>query len=238
MLLALAACSKNPVEKSNLPPVITRLTALPTLIEQGGQAEVQCEASDPEGHSLKYEWRAPVGQIIGAGTKVIWQMPDPLSEYPVTSYYPILCTVDDGRGGRDSSRIQVAVASHRIAFEDAFSPDVHSCLQGFGRGVKAFRTQQEWLDFWNNYGLNCENHGWQPEFDFSQSMVIGVFFGSVTCLAYSSSIRSVFIFDDTLYVRIGERARSGSCFAEYYASHLIKTARLEYPIKFIGNVPR
>ena len=71
----------------NNPPVIKDLIVTPRVpkylkeyaggyrIFRGVSCEIECIASDPEGHELSYEWSADDGDISGEGSAIIWKAP-------------------------------------------------------------------------------------------------------------------------------------------------------------------
>jgi len=67
-------------------------------------------AADPDGDPLTYSWTASGGTVKPVnedGSEGLWTAPD------VTGSYQVTCTVDDGKGGTDSSALELVVASPR-----------------------------------------------------------------------------------------------------------------------------
>jgi len=88
---------------ANRPPVISSMTASADRAFPGGSVTIICQAEDPDGHAITYEWSASGGHIEGAGEEVTWTAPDPLGEYSVT------VVVSDEYGGLDTRTLQISV---------------------------------------------------------------------------------------------------------------------------------
>ena len=92
------------VPLSNQSPEILSLTASPESLDVGENSTITCDASDPDGDALTYDWSAPDGGTIsGSGSSVIWTAPG------TAGLYPVICTVSDGRGGSDEASISIEV---------------------------------------------------------------------------------------------------------------------------------
>jgi len=59
----------------NEPPVVASLTAVPSQLLPGESATLTCDAYDPEGQAIEYEWLGPSGYIEGTGPVVTWTAP-------------------------------------------------------------------------------------------------------------------------------------------------------------------
>jgi hypothetical protein len=68
----------------NLRPVIASLEAEAPWTDPLGSLQVTCNASDPEGGELSYEWTATGGNITGIGAEVIWTAPEEVGMYDIT----------------------------------------------------------------------------------------------------------------------------------------------------------
>jgi hypothetical protein len=64
-----------PVKPVNQKPVVTAIRG-PAEIVPGGQGEFSCEAFDPDGDIVSYEWSATQGEFKGTGAKVQFMAPD------------------------------------------------------------------------------------------------------------------------------------------------------------------
>ena len=82
--------------RANNPPTINSLVANPDWITPSGSLQVTCNATDPDGDMLSYEWTTDGGKISGAGAAVNWAAPKGVGTYNIT------VVVDDGYGGEDT----------------------------------------------------------------------------------------------------------------------------------------
>ncbi|HTR98679.1 MAG TPA: LamG-like jellyroll fold domain-containing protein [Bacteroidota bacterium] len=91
------------------PPAIQRLIALPRKVALGATSVVSARVSNPDSSALTYAWSASAGSITGSGSAVTWHAPgSPGND-------TLRCTVDDGRGGRDSSALALEVRDLSVA---------------------------------------------------------------------------------------------------------------------------
>jgi hypothetical protein len=109
----LFAChDANPVKPVNHNPVIQSLTVFPEVVGPLDSLVAFCDASDPDGDSLVYDWYTnPVITIKGAEypsyalfnthvNSAVFYTPDPrLMTGPVDTAY-VACAVRDGKGGQ------------------------------------------------------------------------------------------------------------------------------------------
>jgi hypothetical protein len=79
--------------RTNIPPSIERLNALPRKLQLGGSSSVFCAAFDPDGDTLAYTWSSSSGSVSGAGSSVAWTAP------AIAGNYYVRCRVQDGFGG-------------------------------------------------------------------------------------------------------------------------------------------
>jgi predicted Ser/Thr protein kinase len=84
-------------------PVVQRVYADVGSVEEGKTVAIHCEASDPDGDSLQYNWSATGGQVSGSGSSVTYMA----SVSPGS--YAISVAVMDGRGGSASDSITLQV---------------------------------------------------------------------------------------------------------------------------------
>ena len=87
----------------NHSPIIERLTAERSVVNEGESTPIECVASDPDEDELSYLWAATGGDISGEGSAIIWTAPDTCESYVVT------VTVIDVRGGEASKELNVRV---------------------------------------------------------------------------------------------------------------------------------
>jgi hypothetical protein len=89
---------------TNRPPVITSLEAQPEKVIPLESCQITCNATDPNGDALSYEWTATGGNIIGTGAVVNWTAPREVGTYNVT------VIVKDGYSGQDTRFVSLIVA--------------------------------------------------------------------------------------------------------------------------------
>ena len=95
----------------NNPPLMEPLTTDCPRVRKAGTATITCEASDPDGDELTYEWSAERGNISGEGATVSWVGPNEYGTFYIT------VTVTDGRGGEVSGEIDIIVCACGSACE-------------------------------------------------------------------------------------------------------------------------
>jgi len=93
----------NVVAAINQPPQILKITALPRKIDLDSVSVISCQATDPEGDSLAYQWSSSQGQISGNDTSIRWTAPS------IAGNYMVFCLVSDGHGNSvlDSLSLEV-----------------------------------------------------------------------------------------------------------------------------------
>jgi hypothetical protein len=85
--------------RANNPPYISSLVADADWTTPSGSLQVTCNATDPDGDELSYEWSASGGSITGTDAAVNWIAPEEIGMYGIT------VVVDDGRGGNATRTI-------------------------------------------------------------------------------------------------------------------------------------
>ena len=88
----------------NRPPTITSLIADEGWVTPSGSCRIECNAEDPDGDELSYEWSANGGDISGTGLAVTWTAPDRVG------LCNIIVVVSDGYGGQDTRSLAISVA--------------------------------------------------------------------------------------------------------------------------------
>jgi hypothetical protein len=88
----------------NRPPIITSLVADAAWTTPSGNLQVTCNATDPDGDELGYEWTTDGGNISGTGAAVNWTAPQEAGAYNLT------VVVTDGWGGEDTKFVTLSVA--------------------------------------------------------------------------------------------------------------------------------
>jgi hypothetical protein len=90
---------------ANRPPEIASLTADAAWVTPSGSLQVTCNASDPDGHVLSYEWTATGGNITGTDATANWTGPEEVDMYDIT------VVVTDGYGGSATRKLPVSVVT-------------------------------------------------------------------------------------------------------------------------------
>jgi hypothetical protein len=91
---------------ANHRPSITSLAAEPEGVLPLEKCQIVCNATDPDGDELSYNWLASGGNITGTGESVNWTAPRSEGSYNV------IVTVTDGRGGEDTDQITITVRAN------------------------------------------------------------------------------------------------------------------------------
>ena len=89
------------------PPVITSLVAAADWITPSGSVQVTCNATDPDGDELTYEWTAIAGNISGTGAVVNWTAPQEAGIYDIT------VVVRDSHGDSVTDSLHISVATEQ-----------------------------------------------------------------------------------------------------------------------------
>ena len=92
------------VVASDMPPVVSSITADPMTVSPNAASIVRCNAYDPEGSNLAYAWTATGGTLSGSGSAVVWTAPSQAGQYTLK------CSVSEASGGTDSRSVIVAVS--------------------------------------------------------------------------------------------------------------------------------
>jgi len=90
--------------KNNHPPDIISLVADSDWLTPSAFCRIQCNAEDPDGDELSYEWSVRRGDISGTGSAVTWTAPDRVGLCDIT------VVVTDGYGGEDRRSLSISVA--------------------------------------------------------------------------------------------------------------------------------
>ncbi|TEU16459.1 MAG: hypothetical protein E3J25_02845, partial [Anaerolineales bacterium] len=64
--------------KGNDPPVIASLKARVEWLTPSNCCRIDCDAEDPDGDELSYQWSMEGGRVFGVGPVVMWVAPDML----------------------------------------------------------------------------------------------------------------------------------------------------------------
>jgi len=123
--------------RANTPPTITSLIADAAWTLPSGSLNVTCDASDPDGDELSYEWTASGGDISGTGSEVIWTAPEEVDIYHVT------VVVTDGHGSSATDSLSISVASEQPPVIEALLVTAKHCyLKTYSWGYKVGKQQK------------------------------------------------------------------------------------------------
>jgi len=90
----------------NHPPTITGLIADADWVSPSSSRQVKCDAEDPDGDEISYEWTASGGELSGSGALVNWTAPG------AVGLYDIQVVVTDVYGAEDTRSLTVSVAPY------------------------------------------------------------------------------------------------------------------------------
>jgi len=128
----------------NKPPEIDSLTADAVWTLRSGNLQVICDASDPDGDELSYEWAATGGNISGTGPEVTWTAPQELGIYDIT------IVVKDGHGREDTRSVSLSVTlGTPPTIEDLIVTADHKYLKENGTGYD-YKVGKE-----QKYNIKC-----------------------------------------------------------------------------------
>jgi len=124
------------IAKDNHPPTIISLIADAEWVTLSSSCRIECQAEDPDGDELSYEWSAAGGDISGTGPVVIWTAPETVGLYSIT------VVVADGYGGEDTRTLTVSVSPNPPpVIEDLIvTPKGHEYLKEYSGGYKVGRA--------------------------------------------------------------------------------------------------
>ena len=110
----LTSCNENSTKVENNDPILKSLRAFPSIVNSGDSVIVICEAVDPDGDTLFYDWFTDSRlKIQGAGsdyfylyntrenTRIVY--PTKKKDEPTDTAW-ISCSVRDGIGGQSLSK--------------------------------------------------------------------------------------------------------------------------------------
>jgi len=126
---------------NGLRPVITSLEAEAEWTAPLDSLQVTCNASDPDGDELSYEWSTTGGNITGTGSEVIWTAPEELGMYDIT------VVVEDGQGRKDTESI-VLIASNGPPpiIEDLIVTAEHQYLKETTTGYTVLKMMEYYIE--------------------------------------------------------------------------------------------
>jgi len=129
VLLNASSCDDNPIDSKpeNRSPVIFSLTVFPEVVNPNDSLVVICNAIDPDGDTLVYDWYT-VGVVKIKGLPLwdccalynsyensqIFYAPDGMYVSAPQDTFRIQCTARDGKGGGDVQSVLLVVEKDTI----------------------------------------------------------------------------------------------------------------------------
>ena len=130
--------------RANRPPTIASLVADADWTTPSGSISVTCDASDPDGDELSYEWSTTGGDISGTGAVVNWAAPEEVGIYHIT------VVAKDGHGREDTKSVILSVATGTPpTIEDLIVTAEHKYLKENGTGYD-YKVGKE-----KEYNIEC-----------------------------------------------------------------------------------
>jgi hypothetical protein len=103
------------------PPVITSLVADRDWIAPLDSVQVTCNATDPDGDELTYEWTATAGNISGTGSVANWTAPQEVGICDIT------VVVRDSHGDSVMDSLHISVATEQPPLIETLSVTAEHC---------------------------------------------------------------------------------------------------------------
>lgn len=159
--------------RSNSPPTISNLIADAAWTLPSGSIQVTCNATDPDGDGLSYEWSATGGNITGTGLEVIWTAPQEVGVYNIT------VVVTDSYGGSDTGTFPVSVVTGQPpVIEELLITADHCYLKKYSGGYYVGREQM--------YAIECVAADTNLELFYEWSCTGGVLSGEGPLVAWTA----------------------------------------------------
>jgi predicted secreted protein len=180
--------------RANTPPIITGLAASAAWTSPSGSLQMACNASDPDGDNLSYEWTVAGGKVSGAGEAVNWIAPKAVGAYNVT------VVVKDGHGGKDTRTIVLCVdRSTPPTIENiVVTPKGHIYLR---KGTAAGSDYDVWIN--KEYDIECVASNTSGELSYDWSCTAGGISGEGSTITWTAPNQTsvtttvaVIVFDD------------------------------------------
>jgi Bacterial Ig domain len=123
--------------RRNNAPAINSLVASSAWALPSGSLNVTCDASDPDGDELSYEWTASGGNISGTGADVGWAAPQQVGVYNIT------VVVRDGHGTSATRILGITVATEQPPTIDQLLVTAEHCyLKTYPWGYKVGKAHE------------------------------------------------------------------------------------------------
>ena len=128
------------IVRANTSPSINSLVADADWTTPSGSLQMACNATDPDGDELSYEWTATEGDISGMGAVANWTAPEEIGIYHVT------VVVTDDHGSSDTRILPTIVATGQppiiealLVTKDRYG---HCYLKTYSWGYKVGKAQK------------------------------------------------------------------------------------------------
>jgi hypothetical protein len=123
--------------RANSAPTIGTFVADADWTLPSGTLQVTCNATDPDGDQLSYEWSATGGDISGTGAVVGWNAPQEVGVYYITA------VVKDGHGSSAAYSLPISVATEQPPIIEALLVTADHCyLKTYSWGYKVGKIQE------------------------------------------------------------------------------------------------
>jgi predicted secreted protein len=124
------------VRRNNV-PTINNLSASPAWAQPSGSLNLTCDATDPDGDELSYEWTASGGNFSGTGPAVSWAAPQEVGVYNIT------VVVRDGHGTSATRILGITVATEQPPTIDQLLVTAEHCyLKTYSWGYKVGKAHE------------------------------------------------------------------------------------------------
>jgi len=122
---------------ANRQPIIISLEAEAEWILPSRSLQVTCNATDPDGDALNYEWSTTGGDIFGTGASINWTAPEEAGAYNLT------VVVKDGHGSSATDSLLINVATEQLPTIEALLVTAEHCyLKTYSWGYKVGKEKE------------------------------------------------------------------------------------------------
>ena len=192
-LLLMLSCSKKALPPASGPPVIQSIEASPTIVSKGGTVYLWVSVTDPEEHTIYYQWSCSDGQFFAEDTLATpsstvnpcyWNAPSTEGNFTIS----VTCTDSIGEDFVIVDTLIVVSVSiyglDSVIGEDLFSSPFAMYLDDDGNlfvtdpGLSAvhFHNGSRWFS-WNFMGLDTSEESdmtYDTTFDSSGTIVVWI----------------------------------------------------------------
>jgi len=159
--------------RTNSSPNIASLATDADWSHPLGILQVNCNATDPDGDELSYEWSASGGNITGTGAAVNWTAPQEIGVYNIT------VVVSDSYGGSDTRTVPISVAPDEPPIIEQLSITAKHCyLKKYSGGYYVGKEQM--------YNIECIVAETGMELSYEWSCTGGVLSGEGSLVTWTA----------------------------------------------------